>query len=89
MNLAAAGISFDQLLTNINREIVAPIIWVLFGLATVYFLYGIFQFVWKADSEEGRKDGKNHIMWGLLGMFIMFSVMGIINLILGTINRAG
>jgi len=78
--------SFDQLLANINTEVVSPIIWLLFGLATIYFLYGVFEFVKNAGSEEGRRTGGQHIMWGLIGMFIMFSVRGIINLILGTLN---
>ncbi len=86
MNFATVGISFDQLLKNINTQIIEPILWVLFGLATVYFIYGVLQFLWKADSEEGRKNGKSSMIWGLVGMAIMFSVLGIINLILGTIK---
>jgi uncharacterized membrane protein len=80
------SVSFDLLLTRVNSEIVSPLLWVLFGLATIYFLYGVFEFVKNAGSEEGRRTGGQHIMWGLIGMFIMFSVKGIINLILGTIT---
>jgi len=79
-------ISFDRLLTNINNEIANPILWVLFGLATIYFLWGVLMFVKDANNAEKRTEGGKHIMYGLLGMFIMFSVRGIINLILGTIG---
>ncbi|MGB8815703.1 MAG: hypothetical protein WCC74_00480 [Minisyncoccia bacterium] len=78
--------SFDTLLTNINKEILTPLLWLIFALATLYFLYGVFEFVKNSNSEEGRSTGGRHIMWGLIGMFIMFSVKGIINLILGTIG---
>jgi hypothetical protein len=35
-------------------------------------------------SDTNREEGKRKIFWGLFGMFIMFSVYGIIRLILGT-----
>ena len=78
--------SFDVLLVRVNDQIVTPLLWILFGLATLYFLYGIFEFVKNADSAEKRTEGGKHILWGLIGMFIMFSTVGIINLILGTMS---
>jgi hypothetical protein len=80
------GISFDRLLANINNQIVTPLIYLMFAAALVYFLYGVFVFIRNADSPEERATGGKSIMWGLVGMFIMLSVKGIINLILGTIG---
>ena len=50
----------------------------------VVFLWGIVEFIAKFDNEDVKERGKRNMLWGLIGMFIMFGVFGIINLILGT-----
>jgi|SRR3989344_521396 len=82
----AATSDSSELIRKINQAIIEPIIALLFALAVVYFLWGVFVFVRSADDEEGRKTGGRHILWGLIGMFIMISVFGIMRLILNTIG---
>jgi hypothetical protein len=79
---AAAG-NIDQLIANINRYIINPFIGFLFVLATVWFLIGLARF-FLAGSPEDRETGKKHMVWGLIGMFIMVSVFGIMTLIVNT-----
>jgi len=45
-------------------------------------LWGIFLFILHNDDDSEREKGKKNIVWGLIGIFIMLSVLGIINLIL-------
>jgi len=78
--------SFDSLLSKITEQILNPIILLLFSLAVIYFLYGVFVFVQNAESPDKRVEGRDHIIWGVIGMFIMVSVYGIINLVLNTIS---
>lgn len=66
--------------------IVNPLIVFLFALALVYFLYGVFVFIRGADSEEVRDTGKKHMLWGLVGLFIMVSVYGILSIVIGTVG---
>lgn len=37
-----------------------------------------------ADSEEDLKTGKRHLLWGLIGLLIMFGAQGILMIIKGT-----
>jgi succinate dehydrogenase/fumarate reductase cytochrome b subunit len=80
-----SNITFNKLFQNILNQVVTPIIYLLFAAAVVYFLYGVFVFIQNADNQEKRKDGQMHILWGIVGIFIMVSAKGIINLILATI----
>ncbi len=74
------------IISKINTVIINPIIGVLFGVALVVFLYGLFQYVWKSHSDPSAiKEGSRHIGWGLVGMFIMFSVFGFLQIILNSI----
>lgn len=82
--IPTAEASIVTLMGSVNRVIINPLIVLLFALATVYFLYGIAQYLLNPDSEEIRKSSKSHMLWGIIGMFIMVSVFGIMSLILNT-----
>jgi len=56
----------------------------VFALALLIFFYGLFQFINKAGDSTSREEGKRKILYGLVGMFIMFSAFGLIHLILVT-----
>jgi hypothetical protein len=76
---------YERLLANIKSEIVNPLIFLMFALATVYFLWGVFLFIRGGADSEARSVGLNHILWGAVGMFIMVSAYGIINFVVATI----
>jgi hypothetical protein len=71
-------------LGDVSRVILNPIIGLAFAVAFVVFVWGVFQFILSQTSDDKREEGKRKILWGLVGMFIMFSVYGIISLILNT-----
>ena len=78
--------AFDTLLNKIVAQILSPIIYLLIALALIYFLWGVFIFIKNADSPEKRTEGYDHMMWGIIGLFIIISVNGIISLITSTLN---
>jgi succinate dehydrogenase/fumarate reductase cytochrome b subunit len=71
---------------NVDRLIVNPLIVLLFGCALAYFLWGIVQFLIKAGNPQEREVGKSHMIWGVIGMFIMFSVFVILRVIETTLG---
>jgi predicted cobalt transporter CbtA len=81
--------AFDTVLSKINTNIVNPAIEMAFIIATVVFLWGVFQFISGAADKEKRQTGKDHIMWGLIGFLIMFGVFGIITILTNTIGVTG
>lgn len=87
LNVAYASV--DSFVYKINSLILNPLIVFLFALALLYFLYGVFQFIANAESEEARTKGKTHIIWGVIGIVIMMGVYGVLNLIIKTFNIQG
>lgn len=81
--------TFSRLLYNIEYFILNPLIYLIFALALLVFLYGVFEFIKNSDDAEERKKGGQHILWGVIGMAIMISAYGIINFTLNTINNIG
>lgn len=80
--------TLEELLPLIFSEIISPVIALLFALAVLIFFWGIAEFVRDADSDEGRNKGKRNIIWGIVGMFIMLSVFGIIRVVNNTIPES-
>lgn len=76
----------DSLIGKINQNILNPLVLLLAGIATIYFLWGVFEFVRDYDNSEARSTGARHMLWGIIGMFIMFSAFGIMNLVADTIQ---
>lgn len=66
--------------------VVNPLLQLLFAAAVAYFIFGVFKYVRGADDAEAHKDGANHILWGTVGLVIMFSVWGIIALLRKTVS---
>lgn len=77
----------NDLLNRILYNIVNPIITLMLVVAIIFFTWGVFQFVRNAESSEERKKGGMHILFGSLGIFIMVTAYGILNLIIGTIRQ--
>lgn len=65
----------------IREQIIKPLVQLFFILATVFFLWGVIEFVAGSDNEEKRTKGKRHMLWGIIGMVIMLAAGGIINVI--------
>ena len=76
----------SNVMAKVNQFILNPIIGFLFALALIFFLWGVAEFIYKADSEAGREEAKHHMLWGVLGMFIMFAAFTIIRIIANTLG---
>lgn len=78
--------SIDALLDRISNAILNPFIILLFAASTAVFIWGVVKFIAGAADDKVREEGKKNILWGVVGMFIMMSVFGIINVLLGTFD---
>lgn len=84
-----SALTATDLLNNISKFILNPIIFVLFSTAFIVFVWGLVQFVAHLDNEEARQTGGKHMIWGIIGMVIMVSVNPIIGIIQSTLRQLG
>lgn len=76
--------SFAELVNGVVVPIFDKgIIPLLYALAFIMFLVGIVRYFF-FGGDEAREKGKQLIIWGLIGFFVIFSVWGIVKLLLTT-----
>jgi nitrogen fixation-related uncharacterized protein len=72
---------------NIVNALVNPVLILLFVVGLLVFTFGIVEFLWSLSSGGENKDsGKRHMIYGLVGMFVMVSAYAIVMLIKQTVN---
>ncbi len=80
-----ADAALNAIVPKIVDNIVMPVIQVLFGVTILVFIWGLYGFF--RGDEDRRNQSKNHILWGVVGIFIMVSVYGIIRFVANTVGQ--
>ncbi len=71
------GNMMDVILGILNVFVVPTIV----TLATAVFIWGIIQYVLAGGSDTRKKEAKNLIIWGLVGLFAIVAMWGIVKVI--------
>jgi hypothetical protein len=77
--------TFVEGIVGIFNTVVIPVI---FSLALLVFVWGVFNHFFSQD-ETKRGKGKSFVLWGLLGLVLMFSIWGLLNILLSTLGIGG
>ncbi|MBI2023939.1 hypothetical protein HYT00_00885 [Candidatus Giovannonibacteria bacterium] len=85
--MVAYAKTIDQIISLVSDQILRPIVMLLIALATVLFFWGVIEFLWNRDNEEEQDKGKRHMLWGIIGLVIMFSVNGILWVLIDFVSR--
>lgn len=83
--LYGIGILIIQLINNV-------LVPVLFAVAFIVFLYGIAKtYVFSHGEPDEVATGHKILLWSLIGFFIMVSIWGLVNVVVGTfgLNTVG
>jgi hypothetical protein len=74
--------AFSSGIVGLINTIVVPLI---FAGAFFVFIWGIFNyFILGGADETKQKEGRDFAIWGILGMVVLFSVWGLVNVLLTT-----
>ena len=70
------------------QYIINPLIYLLIGVSVLYFLWGVFKFVRSADNPDERATGAQHILWGVIGIAIIFSAFALVHFVMNSLGSA-
>lgn len=57
-----------------------------FALAILFFFYGVAKYIGKAGDPKAQEEGKNIMIYGVIGIAVMASVYGIVAYLQNTIG---
>lgn len=85
--LAVPGFAFAQTLGSVLgtvQGLLDALIPFLITLAVLYFFWGVAQYILKSDDEEGRRNARNIMIYGIIALFVIVGVWGLVGVIADT-----
>ncbi len=84
---AQAITTFEGLVQKLYTML-ASLVPIIVSLALIVFLWGIFQLV-RSNNEDARKDAIKIITFGIIALFVMVSVWGLVAILSNTFFNEG
>ena len=86
INLGAIRPYSDGIIDGINTILVPVII----AIAFITFLWGVYKyFILGAADEDAQRNGRQFILWGIIGFVVILSVWGLVNVVGGLLDLPG
>jgi len=70
-------------LIGVLQGILNTLVPFIIGLAFIWFIWGVFRYV-TAEGPENKEKARDIIIFGLLGLFVIVSVWGLVNVLTGS-----
>jgi hypothetical protein len=80
---AQLGQSIGSLLSLVSNTLGA-LVYIVMSLGLLVFLWGVVKYV-ISPNEDDKKAARQYMIWGVIGLFVMSTVWGIVGLLKDTI----
>jgi uncharacterized membrane protein YidH (DUF202 family) len=84
--LAATNLSDVDNIIGTIRSLISQALPIIIALAVLVLMYGILKFIMSAGEEEKREEGKKYMLWGIIGLAVMVSIWGLVNILTTSAN---
>ncbi len=84
--VSAQSLSPISNFNNLTTRLLAigdVLIYVLISLAVVYIIWNVVHYFIRPGADDRKTSGMN-ILWGIVGLFIIMSIWGLVNLLINT-----
>lgn len=82
----AGAVSDAFQLFDLAEDILNRLVPIFIAAAVVILLVAIVNYIRAGEDEEKRGKAKNLMIYGIIGLFVMVSVWGLVNILGGTFN---
>jgi len=72
---------FNSFVAFFQDYVLRPLLALFIALSVVLFLWGMVVFMANTDSEQARTAGKDKMIWGVVILFVMLSIWGLVNIL--------
>lgn len=71
------------------QGLVDSLIPLILAIATVGVLWGLARYAFKAGDEKAQEEGRRVMVWGIITLFVMFSIWGIVAILQTAFGTGG
>lgn len=71
----------NDFIGKFETQIITPIVTLLVLAAFALFVWGVVEYIRNAANPEARATGQQHIVWGLVGLTIIFGAGAIMSIL--------
>jgi hypothetical protein len=75
---SAQSLSGVQTLVVSISNIINLLIPIVFALAMLFFFWGLAQYILASGDSSKQEEGRNKMIWGIVALFVMSAVWGIV-----------
>jgi len=79
--------SIDAIFNSV-KSVLGALIPIFISLAVVYFIWEVFQYTIAGD-EDKKSAAKKGMIWGIIGLFIMISIWGLVGILTTSFGLSG
>lgn len=76
----ALAATFNSIVAQV-QDLLNLLIPILITLAVIYFFWGLANYILNAGDTEKKEEGRNIMIWGIVALFVMVSIWGLVGLI--------
>ncbi len=77
--------NFRELIVNLFIGcILSPLVYLIIAASIIVFLWGVFKFI-RSEGDD-KQAGREFIIWGIVGLFVMVSIWGLVSILSNTFN---
>ena len=62
------------------------VVYLLVALAVIFIVYNVVWYMIRPDGSDSRREAGTSILWGLIGLFVIVSIWGIVNILTNTFS---
>lgn len=88
----ASAQNLSGLLTLINniKGLLQPLAGVIFGLAIIYFFWGVAKYILNVGKDpKSAAEGRSIMIWGIVAVAVMASIYGLVNFLQTSLGVSG
>ncbi len=83
-SIQLSSATLGTMITWASCTLIKLVVPLLFSLAVVGFIWGIITYYLNPTNEEKRKNGKTFMLWGVIALFVMISMWGLVGVLSNT-----
>ncbi|MEN9912983.1 MAG: hypothetical protein RLY66_391 [Candidatus Parcubacteria bacterium] len=84
------SVAFAQAITDVNTltykltNLGNTFIQILIAFAVIWIIFNVVRFIMSGNSEDKRKEYQGGIIWGIVGLFVILSIWGLVRILSNT-----